>query len=107
MLVISLHDQAGRYLASYEYPGTRGTVALQYRPLIAIALSHRAHRLLLLHNHPSGVVTPSAADVAATANLIALCTPLELEVHDHLVVGGGHVVSMRRAALLDHPREYA
>ncbi len=103
LLVMSLHDASGRYIASYEYPGTRGTVALKYRPLVARALSHRAHRLLLLHNHPSGDPTPSVADIAATANLTALFLPLELALHDHLIVGGGSVVSMRRAGLFPTP----
>jgi DNA repair protein RadC len=56
--------------------------------------------MLLMHNHPSGEATPSADDIAATAGLAALCRPLDIVLHDHLVVGGGSVVSMQRAGLL-------
>ena len=100
VLLISLHDRHGDYIASYEYPGSRGAIEMRYRALIAIALAHHAHRLLLIHNHPSSDATPSTTDIAATAGLVALCRPLELTLHDHLVVGGGAVVSMRRAGLI-------
>jgi DNA repair protein RadC len=99
ILVLSLHDRAGEYICSYEYPGNRGSIELRYRALIAIALSHHAHRILLMHNHPSGVAVPSAQDIMATAGLKALCRPLDIDLHDHLVIGGGVVVSMRRAGL--------
>jgi DNA repair protein RadC len=99
VLVLSLHDRAGEYLASFEYPGKRGSIDLRYRALIALALRQSAHNLLLMHNHPSGDATPSPQDIASTAAFAALCRPLELTLHDHLIVGGGSVVSMRRAGL--------
>lgn len=56
---------------------------------------------MLLHNHPSGDPTPSAEDRSATSMLAALCRPLELVLHDHLVIGAQSVVSMRRAGMID------
>ncbi len=100
MLHLSLHDQAGAFIAAHEYAGSRGAIELRYRALIAVALAHGAHRVLLIHNHPSGDAAPSACDIASTAGLVALCRPLDIVIHDHLIVGGGAAVSMRRAGLI-------
>ena len=96
ILHLSLHRGDGGFIAGFDYPGDRGAISLRYRALIGVALSHHADRLMLIHNHPSGNASPSAADEQATAGLLALCRPLDLAVHDHLIVGGETVFSMRR-----------
>ncbi|MGX7924942.1 JAB domain-containing protein [Tsuneonella sp. HG094] len=86
-------------MCAFDRSGHAGSIALNYRDLIGRALANGAAGLLLIHNHPSGNPTPSKADVASTRALAALCAPLEITVHDHLVVGGDRVVSMRRTGL--------
>ncbi len=55
---------------------------------------------MLVHNHPSGEPTPSQADINMTRKIIAACKPLDITVHDHLIVGRGKVVSFRTLGLL-------
>lgn len=73
------------------------------KPVIASA----AHGFFLIHNHPSGDPSPSAADRALTRNLGELCERLEVRFIDHVIVGSsneGHVeepyFSFREAGLL-------
>ncbi|MGX7953538.1 JAB domain-containing protein [Tsuneonella sp. HG249] len=101
--MVTLHDSKGRYSSSLQREGTHGGIELDYRDLIEVALASRASGLLLIHNHPSGDPTPSADDIAATRMLVALCRPLQLKIHDHLIVGAATLVSMRRAGLIDPP----
>lgn len=54
----------------------------------------------MMHNHPSGDPTPSQADIDMTKMIIAACQPLEITVHDHLIIGRGKVVSFRTLGLL-------
>ena len=96
-VVYTLHDAAGKFLHAATRKGEREGIALDYRELIESAFAHRASGLLLVHNHPSGDPTPSADDIAATRMLAALCNPLSLILHDHLIVGSGSLLSMRRA----------
>ena len=56
------------------------------RKVLEPALKHKAVGLILVHNHPSGSLTPSAADRELTKALIQACQGLNLTVHDHLII---------------------
>ena len=55
--------------------------------------------IIVAHNHPSGDQTPSAEDVAVTAELVKAGKLLDVSVLDHLVIGRGAHVSLRRRGL--------
>lgn len=81
----------------------RGTVdhaPVYPREIVRRALELSASALVLVHNHPSGDPTPSAADVEMTGQVVQACRALRLAVHDHLLVAGRDVVSFRSRGLL-------
>lgn len=80
--------------------GTATALAFDCRCIIARALEIGAAGLILVHNHPSGDTTPSQADVQATERMQELCNALDITLHDHLIVGGGHSTSLRQLGLL-------
>jgi DNA repair protein RadC len=41
----------------------------------------------LVHNHPSGDPTPSAADIEMTKQIASAAKPLGVALHDHIIVG--------------------
>lgn len=51
------------------------------------ALSHSAHSLILVHNHPSGDPSPSRADHDATKRLNQACQAVGIEFTDHIIIG--------------------
>ena len=55
--------------------------------------------LIVVHNHPSGDPTPSPDDAAVTRDLVAAGELLEIDVLDHIVIGGGRFVSMKAQKL--------
>ncbi|WP_250630520.1 RadC family protein [Rhodoflexus caldus] len=64
--------------------GVSGTV-VDPKIIFKTALEHTASGLILVHNHPSGNLTPSQADIDLTAKLIAAGKVLEITVLDHLI----------------------
>jgi DNA repair protein RadC len=61
------------------------------REVVRRALAQNATALILVHNHPSGDPTPSAADIAMTREIAAIAKPLGIAIHDHIIVGrNGH-----------------
>jgi DNA repair protein RadC len=70
-------------------------VAEVYRP----AIRGNAVAIVVVHNHPSGDPTPSAADVSLTTELCQAGQLLDIELLDHLVIGRGRHVSLRRLGL--------
>ena len=59
-----------------------------------------AETICMLHNHPSGDPTPSRADVEMTKQVVQAGRALNVEVHDHLVVGRDGVASLKQLGLM-------
>jgi DNA repair protein RadC len=74
-----------------QQTGTIDHTPVYPREVVKRALELSASAIILVHNHPSGDPTPSAADVQMTKAIIAVANPLGIAVHDHLIVGkDGH-----------------
>jgi DNA repair protein RadC len=67
--------------------GTVNQTVVYPRKVLELALKHKATGLILVHNHPSGHLAPSAADQELTRALVAASRTLNLTVHDHLIIG--------------------
>ena len=63
------------------------------------AIRQNATAIVAVHNHPSGDPTPSAADVALTVEIAAAGRLLDIELLDHLIIGQGRWVSLKRLGL--------
>jgi DNA repair protein RadC len=81
----------------------RGTVdhaPVYPREVMRRALELSASAVILVHNHPSGDPTPSAADVEMTKQVVDAGRALRIVVHDHLVVARHGVASFKALGLL-------
>jgi len=56
--------------------------------------------LILVHNHPGGDPTPSAADIDITRQVIDAAATLKITVHDHLVVSRHGTASFKALGLI-------
>jgi len=70
-----------------QQSGTVDHTPVYPREIVRRALELSATALILVHNHPSGDPTPSAADVRMTREIIEVTQPLGIAVHDHIIVG--------------------
>ncbi len=94
-------DSKNRLIA--DEAQARGTVnhtPVYPREIVKRALEVHATALILVHNHPSGDPTPSRADIEMTAAVKQAAGVLEIVLHDHLIVGNGRHLSLRREGLL-------
>lgn len=80
--------------------GTVDHVPVYPREVVKRALELNASALILVHNHPSGDPTPSAADIDMTAQIRTAAEVLGLTLHDHLVIGKSVELSFRAQGLL-------
>jgi DNA repair protein RadC len=81
----------------------RGTVnhtPVYPREVMKRALILNASALIVAHNHPSGDPKPSREDVETTRELKAAANALEIELHDHVVIGHGKYASFKSLGLL-------
>lgn len=56
--------------------------------LKSIVLSNAA-AVMMVHNHPSGQVQPSAEDISVTAKMSQLMKLMEVSLLDHIILGPG------------------
>ncbi len=81
------------------------------RQVFATALKQGGSSILCAHNHPSGELSPSAADVALTARLVEAGDLLTLPLIDHLIISssaapveeGARFVSLAALGVLEPP----
>jgi DNA repair protein RadC len=66
--------------------GTLTSNLVHPREVFAGPLKDGAASVIIAHNHPSGAVEPSEADVAATQQLISVGIMLGIRVRDHYIV---------------------
>jgi DNA repair protein RadC len=67
--------------------GATDGAPLPVRDVIATVFRHDGHAFAIAHNHPSGIVTPSAADRQATWHCRAAAEAAGLRFHGHLIFG--------------------
>lgn len=79
--------------------GVAGTVA-DPKIIFKLALSELASGIILAHNHPSGNLTASQADIDLTKKLKEAGKLLEVQVLDHLIVAGQKYFSFADEGIL-------
>lgn len=72
-------------IASVSKGGLSGTI-VDPRIVFSMALKRRANRIILAHNHPSGTLKPSKADISLTKQFIKAGNVLQIPLEDHIIV---------------------
>ncbi|RXZ33190.1 JAB domain-containing protein [Oxalobacteraceae bacterium CAVE-383] len=87
-------DVRNRLLKSEELSrGTLTHASVHPREVVKAALANNAAGVILAHNHPSGALRPSHADLHLTATLKQALALVDVRVLDHLIVAGNGIYS--------------
>ena len=79
--------------------GLSGTVA-DPKIIFQVALESRAAAIILSHNHPSGNLQPSGADIELTRKLTEVGEMLDVSVLDHIILGNNSYYSFADDAMM-------
>jgi len=79
--------------------GVTGTIA-DGKIIFKSAIENLASGIILCHNHPSGNLNPSQADVKLTTRLCQIGGIMEIPVLDHLIIGENDYYSFADNGLL-------
>lgn len=82
--------------------GQGGVSAVVVDPKIVFkeAINRLASGIILVHNHPSGNLNPSKADVDLTRNIRQAGQFLDIQLFDHLIIAGGSYYSFADEGML-------
>jgi DNA repair protein RadC len=86
--VFCLDNKRALIHAAKVFEGTVNETTVYPREIVSTALKYKALAVILAHNHPSGILTPSRNDVEATKKLIKALETVNITVIDHIVAAG-------------------
>jgi DNA repair protein RadC len=99
-LWVMLLDTRNHFLMNETvYRGSLNSSQVRVGELFKSAVRRNAASIIVAHNHPSGDPTPSPDDIAVTRAIVEAGKLLDIDVLDHLVIGGGKYVSLKERGL--------
>ncbi len=101
MFAVIWLDNQNRLIEFEEmFRGTLTQASVYPREVVKSALAHNAAAVILVHNHPSGIPTPSQHDIRLTKILSEALTLVDVRVLDHVVVTATETVSLAEKGLI-------
>ncbi|NQY11398.1 MAG: JAB domain-containing protein [Flavobacteriales bacterium] len=86
-VIILLLDRGNKVLGYHNVSlgGVSGTV-IDNKIIFSVALKSLASSIIIAHNHPSGNVQPSQADIKLTKKIAAAGDVFDIKVLDHVIL---------------------
>lgn len=85
--------------------GSVNATAVSVRRIVEIATATKAVAVILTHNHPGGIATPSKEDIATTKKILQALQTVDITLSDHVVVGEAFELSMAESGVIHNMRE--
>ena len=82
------------------FRGTINQTSVYPREVVKAALKQNASAVMFAHNHPSGLLGESAADVVITKTLKDALALVDVKVLDHFIVSLGGAISFAEKGLI-------
>ena len=98
--VLFLNNHLELMLDECLQKGTVNHTPVYPREVVKRALEIGASSLILVHNHPSGDVSPSRADIDVTKQIVDAARPLGIAVQDHIIIGAKKHFSFKAKGLI-------
>lgn len=95
MIVISLDAGSNVIKSRVITVGTLNHSLVHPREIFRDAISDNAHSIICVHNHPSGNLDPSSADIGVTKQLKEAGDIIGINLLDHIIVSKLGIQSLR------------
>ena len=92
-MIIYLNSKLYLIGEEIQQRGTLNQVAIHPREVIKSAMDKGASAIILVHNHPSGIVKPSRADIEITKSIVQAGSVVDISILDHLIISKDDVYS--------------
>lgn len=99
MCVVLLNTKQEMLRVCDVYQGTVDSASIRIAEVLRPAIKENCPNFIVVHNHPSGDPTPSQEDIHVTRRLIASADAMDIDLQDHVVIGGSGYVSMKQKGL--------
>jgi DNA repair protein RadC len=101
ILFVAMVDIRNRVTSVEEVARGESTcVHINIKLLVKLILNKEPNGIIILHNHPSGDVTPSSNDIQNTKHLKRILAMFDIDIHDSIIVGNDKYFSLSAAGLI-------
>jgi DNA repair protein RadC len=84
--------------------GNDNRVHIKAPQVFRMAIYKNAPKVILVHNHPSGVLKPGEEDLKTTDRLLKAGEIIEIDVIDHLIISEKNYFGFNQAGLIEELR---
>ncbi|TWI71597.1 DNA repair protein RadC [Desulfobotulus alkaliphilus] len=101
VFMVMFLDVKNRLLETEKlFQGSLSASPVYPREVLRSVLAHQAASVILVHNHPSGDTEPSREDYAITRRLVHTLAPVNVTVHEHLIIGSNRHYSFAEQGVI-------
>jgi DNA repair protein RadC len=100
VLLVCLDSKNKVLNAQIIHRGSVNSTDISLRKILETAFTYNATKVLLAHNHPSGIALPSVEDIETTKYIRDALKILSIKLVDHIIVADGDYVSMADTNLI-------
>ncbi len=92
-------NKRGEILNYYNIAiGDSERVKISLAQLFKISLLSNAEKIIVAHNHPSGILNITYLDIRLTKNIVIICNLFDIELIDSIIVNKyGEYISIRQS----------
>ena len=92
VVIVNSKDKVMKVIELFK--GTNCAINGSYHQILKEVIGI-GNRFYLIHNHPSGELTPSENDLVFTTNLEVIAMTMRMELVDHIIVNDSNYLSIR------------
>ena len=81
------------------YQGTINSSNVRVAEVFRDAIRENAASIIVIHNHPTGDPSPSPEDIGVTRSIVSTGKMMDIDVLDHVIIGGGRFTSLKERGL--------
>lgn len=81
--------------------GASSEIKIDLKEIVRLALFNASDKVILAHNHPSNVLTPSRGDIQITNTVGVYLKSFNINLLDHVIVGNDNYLSMGKEKHID------
>ena len=102
VVVVTLLGKNGKLIYSgIVYYGSFNSVDSYIRKIIELIVLYDASSIIISHNHPNGLLLPSADDIRSFKRLNTVLKSMNVDFLDNLIVSDGEYLSFKKSKLME------
>lgn len=75
--------------------GSQNKNVISFKEIMSEPIKQMASGIIVAHNHPSGEIKPSNEDIKFTKRLKEMCSMLDIDLLDHIIIGNDKYISLK------------